>query len=148
MWTCGRQRKTGSSGNFVADRRHSTTDVDSVKERPQPSVFAGQRSAHLPSPGQRPGFRGDDLPRGPTVRPFATNNETVTPCHTKWTKPRETRNNITRRGHTRANTGDSALNTESTLTDDMFGIELLRKRPGRWPSRAFGYTGTQPAGLG
>ena len=64
----------GPSGNFVANRRHPTTEFASVKECPQLASFAGQRPSHLPSPGQRPGSQGDHSPKGPTARPFATDS--------------------------------------------------------------------------
>jgi hypothetical protein len=39
--------KRGSSANFVAGRRHPTTEFASLKECPQPASFAGQRPSHL-----------------------------------------------------------------------------------------------------
>jgi hypothetical protein len=78
--------RKGSSGNFVADKRPPTTEVAAVKECPQPASFAGQRPSDLPSPGHRPGTQDNNLPEGPTARPFATNNGVVALCHNRTLK--------------------------------------------------------------
>ena len=102
----------------------------SVRECPQRVSFAGRRPSHLPSPGQRPGSRGDNSPKGPTARPFATKNEVVTQRRTKWTNTFGVSNNITRRVLSRTNTGGSAKSTAWRLTNDTFGIELPAQTAG------------------